>query len=95
MYLGKVVEYADVDDLFYDPLHPYTPALLRSIPRMGEKARDRLESIRGSVPLPLDLPTGCSFYARCDQAKKDICNKDVPPLVEVKKEHRVACFLYR
>ncbi len=95
MYLGRVVEYASVDDLFYDPLHPYTQALLRSIPRMGKKAKARLESIEGTVPLPLDLPAGCSFYPRCGQAKKDICNKDVPPLVEVKKEHRVACFLYR
>lgn len=94
MYLGKVVEYASVDDLFYDPLHPYTQALLRSIPRMGKKAKARLESIEGTVPLPLDLPVGCSFYARCGQAKKGICNKDTPPLAKVKRKHSVRCFLY-
>lgn len=94
MYLGRIVEYASVDDLFYDPLHPYTTALLKSIPRMGKKVKARLESIEGTVPLPLDLPVGCGFYARCRQAKKGICNKDMPPLVEVKKNHRVRCFLY-
>jgi len=94
MYLGRIVEYASVDDLFYDPLHPYTRALLRSIPRVGKKAKARLESIEGTVPLPLDLPVGCGFYARCRHAKKAICNKDIPPLIEVKKEHRVRCFLY-
>lgn len=94
MYLGRIVEYASVDDLFYDPLHPYTQALLRSIPRMGKKSKARLESIEGTVPLPLDLPVGCGFYARCRQAKKGICNKKMPPLVEVKKKHTVRCFLY-
>ncbi|MBA7692847.1 Oligopeptide transport ATP-binding protein OppD [subsurface metagenome] len=76
MYLGRIVEYASVDDLFYDPLHPYTRALLKSIPKIGKKAKAHLESIEGTVPLPLDLPA------------------DTPPLVEVKKEHRVRCFLY-
>jgi len=94
MYLGKIVEYASIDDLFYDPLHPYTKALLRSIPKVGKKARTRLDSIRGTVPLPLDLPVGCSFYARCRQAKEGICNKDNPPLIKVKENHRVRCFLY-
>ena len=94
MYLGKIVEYAGIDDLFYDPLHPYTKALLRSIPKVGRKARTRLDSIRGTVPLPLDLPVGCSFYARCRQAKEGICDKNNPPLIEVKEKHRVRCFLY-
>jgi peptide/nickel transport system ATP-binding protein len=94
MYLGRIVEYASVDDLFYDPLHPYTRALLKSIPRMGKGVKARLESIKGTVPLPLDLPLECGFYARCGQAKKGICDKDMPPLVEVKKKHRVRCFQY-
>jgi len=94
MYLGRIVEYASVDDIFYNPLHPYTKALLRSIPKLGKKARTRLDSIKGTVPLPLDLPPGCSFYPRCSQAKKGICNKDIPPLVEAKEKHRVRCFLY-
>jgi len=94
MYLGRIVEYASVDDLFYDPLHPYTKALLKSIPKVGKKAKVRLDSIKGTVPLPLDLPVGCSFYSRCGQAKEGICNKDTPPLLEVKEKHRVRCFLY-
>jgi len=94
MYLGRIVESTDVDDLFYNPLHPYTQALLKSIPRVGKKSRARLESIEGTVPLPLDLPVGCGFYARCPRAKEGICNKDMPPLVEAKKKHRVRCFLY-
>jgi len=94
MYLGRIVEYASVDDLFYDPLHPYTKALLKSIPKVGKKARARLDSIKGTVPLPLDLPVGCSFYARCGQAKEGICSKDIPPLVEAKEKHKVRCFLY-
>lgn len=94
MYLGKIVEYASVDDIFYDPFHPYTKALLMSIPKMGRKAKTRLTSIEGNVPLPLDLPPGCSFYARCPKAKKNICNKNVPSLIEVAEKHRVSCFLY-
>ncbi len=94
MYLGKIVEYASVDDLFYDPLHPYTKALLKSIPKVGKKAKVRLDSIRGTVPLPLDLPVGCSFFSRCPQAKEGICNKDTPSLVKVKEKHKVRCFLY-
>ncbi len=94
MYLGRIVEYASVDDLFYDPLHPYTKALLKSIPKVGKKAKARLDSIKGTVPLPLDLPGGCSFYSRCREAKEGICNKDTPPLVEAKEKHQVRCFLY-
>jgi len=94
MYLGKIVEFAGVDDIFHDPLHPYTTALLKSIPKVGKEAKVRLESIEGTVPLPLDLPVGCGFYARCRKAKKGVCNKQNPPLVEVKKQHSVRCFLY-
>ena len=95
MYLGKAVEYASVDEIFHNPLHPYTVRLLRSIPKVGRKARTRLDAIKGTVPLPLDLPPGCSFYPRCPEAKKGLCNKEDPPLVEVKKGHWVSCFLYK
>ena len=80
---------------------PSKKALDKEIPPPGEamiglegKAKTRLESIEGTVPLPLDLPAGCGFYARCLEAKKGICNKDIPPLVEAKKKHGVRCFLY-
>jgi len=94
MYLGKVVEYAPVSEIFHNPLHPYTIRLLKSIPRVGKKARKRLEAIKGTVPLPLDLPEECSFYPRCPEAKKGVCNKNIPPLVKVKENHLVRCFLY-
>jgi len=94
MYLGKAVEYASVDEIFHHPLHPYTVRLLRSIPKVGKKARTRLDAIKGTVPLPLDLPPGCSFYPRCPEAKKGLCNKETPSLVEVEKNHWVSCFLY-
>ena len=95
MYLGKVVEHANADEIFHNPLHPYTIGLLKSIPKVGKKARTRLEAIKGTVPLPLDLPRGCRFYQRCQEAKKGICNVDSPSLIEVTKGHRVSCFLYK
>lgn len=94
MYLGKVVEYAPVSEIFHNPLHPYTVRLLKSIPKVGKKARERLEAIKGTVPLPLDLPRECGFYPRCPEAKEGICNKNIPPLVKAKENHLVRCFLY-
>ncbi|MCL6429404.1 MAG: ABC transporter ATP-binding protein [Anaerolineae bacterium] len=96
MYMGKVVEEADVDSLFHDPKHPYTRALLRSIPRLGQRTRERqrLESIRGSVPDPYALPKGCSFHPRCAQAIRGVCDREEPPYVEVGPAHKVRCVLY-
>lgn len=95
MYLGNVVEHANTDEIFHNPLHPYTIGLLKSIPKVGKKARTRLEAIKGTVPPPLDLPRGCTFYQRCREAKEGICNVDNPSLIEVTKGHRVSCFLYK
>jgi oligopeptide/dipeptide ABC transporter ATP-binding protein len=97
MYLGKVVEHASVDDLFYKPLHPYTQALLQSIPRLGaKKGRDqRLTSIHGSVPDPYNLPKGCPFHPRCAKYIPDVCNKEEPPVVKVDSGHQVRCVLYK
>lgn len=96
MYLGKVVEDASVEDLFYKPLHPYTQALLQSIPRLGAKKdrNQRLASIRGSVPDPYNLPRGCPFHPRCAK-RLDICDKEEPPLVKVDTGHQVRCVLYK
>ena len=94
MYLGRIVEQADVDTIFYDPLHPYTQALLNSIPKVDKKARSRLTTIRGTVPVPLNLRKGCGFYSRCDTAKEGICNVEDPPMVEVAEGHRVRCFQF-
>ena len=96
MYMGKIVEQADVDTIFHHPLHPYTGALLESIPRLGQRTRDRrrLASIRGMVPDPYALPRGCSFHPRCSQAIGGVCNREEPPFVEVEPGHMVRCVLY-
>ena len=94
MYLGKIVEGANVNDIFYNPKHPYTIALLKSIPKIGKKVRARLESIKGMVPDPYNLPSGCRFHTRCPSYIRGVCEKGEPPEVEVAPEHRAACFLY-
>jgi oligopeptide/dipeptide ABC transporter ATP-binding protein len=94
--MGRVVEEASVDDLFHSPLHPYTQALLRSIPRLGKKAagRQRLESIRGTVPDPYSIPKGCPYHPRCDQMISGVCDQRDPPYVEAEPGHKVRCMLY-
>ncbi|NMB11435.1 MAG: ABC transporter ATP-binding protein [Firmicutes bacterium] len=94
MYLGRIVESAPVDELFHNPLHPYTKALLKSIPKVGKKTKKRLESIKGTVPDAYNIPPGCSFHRRCPQYRKELCNTVVPNLVEIAPRHEVACLLY-
>jgi peptide/nickel transport system ATP-binding protein len=96
MYMGKVVEEANVDTIFHNPLHPYTSALLRSIPRLGLKTRDRqrLDSIRGTVPDPYAIPKGCSFHPRCSKRIRGVCDQQEPLNVQVEPEHKVRCVLY-
>jgi len=94
MYLGKVVERADVDSLFYNPQHPYMRALLKSIPRVGRKSRQRLESIKGVVPDPYAIPAGCPFHPRCRDFISGVCNREEPPRVQVGSGHWARCHLY-
>jgi peptide/nickel transport system ATP-binding protein len=94
MYLGRVVEQAPVDAIFHAPKHPYTQALLRSIPRMRARSRERLRPIAGAVPHPYDRPTGCPFHPRCPDAIPGRCNVDAPRLRPVGDGHAVSCFLY-
>jgi peptide/nickel transport system ATP-binding protein len=94
MYLGRVVEQAPVDAIFHAPKHPYTRALLRSIPRMRARSRERLRPIAGAVPHPYDRPTGCPFHPRCPDAIPGRCNVDAPRLRPVGDGHAVSCFLY-
>jgi len=89
MYLGRQVEQAPVDELFFNPRHPYTRALLRSIPRLGRKTRQRLESIRGMVPDPYSIPAGCAFRTRCPLYRPGLC--DDPRWIEVGPNHWVRC----
>jgi oligopeptide/dipeptide ABC transporter ATP-binding protein len=93
MYAGRIVEQGDVATVFASPLHPYTRALLRSIPRVQGGGRDpahRLLSIPGQVPSPSALPPGCSYAPRCPLAD-DICLSTMPPIVEVLPKHDVRC----
>ena len=94
MYLGRIVEFTDVDSLFYNAKHPYTRALIQSIPKIGKKSRVRLESIRGAVPVPINRPPGCGFYPRCSEAIDGLCNRVDPPLVQIEDDHAAACFVY-
>jgi oligopeptide/dipeptide ABC transporter ATP-binding protein len=95
MYMGKVVEEAPVEDLFQEPLHPYTQGLLESIPWIGRKLRSgrrQLQEIPGIVPSLLEMPEGCRFHPRCSRAM-NICSKEEPPLVQ-KNGRRVLCWLW-
>jgi peptide/nickel transport system ATP-binding protein len=94
MYLGRVVEQAPVDEIFHAPRHPYTQGLLRSIPRMRSRSRERLNPIAGAVPHPYDRPTGCPFHPRCPQFMPGRCDAEEPTLQPVGDKHTVSCFLY-
>jgi oligopeptide/dipeptide ABC transporter ATP-binding protein len=92
MYLGKIVESADVDSIFYQPMHPYTSALINSIPRLGQKKHIiRLSAIAGTVPDPYSIPKGCPFHTRCPFNDHDRCVKEAPALREVTPGHLAAC----
>ncbi len=93
MYLGKVVERSDIESLFADPQHPYTQALMQSIPKIGQKA-GRLEAIRGMVPSPGNVPAGCPFHPRCNSAISGVCDTKAPQLQQTRAGHWVSCFLY-
>jgi peptide/nickel transport system ATP-binding protein len=98
MYLGEVVEMADVDTIFYNPKHPYTQALIHSIPLLGLKSvkgiTEPLTAIQGSVPDPYSVPSGCPFHPRCDQAILGVCDRREPPFLELAPNHKVRCVLY-
>ena len=91
MYLGKVVEYAPVEKLFENPLHPYTKALLASIPIPRPLRKRREIALKGDIPNPINPPSGCRFHPRCPIAR-EICGKEEPELRELEKDHFVACF---
>jgi oligopeptide/dipeptide ABC transporter ATP-binding protein len=93
MYLGRAVETGPVADIFASPHHPYTRALLRSIPTVMAKPRTRLPTIAGSIPLPSARPLGCAFSPRCTEVLGDICNTAQPPPV-VDGPRNVRCFLH-
>lgn len=88
MYAGRTVEVAPADQLFSDPQHPYTQALIKSLPRFGHRV-DKLDTIEGSVPSPLNLPAGCAFQNRCSRVNAACIQK--PELRIIGDKHKVAC----
>ena len=91
MYAGTICELTRVEGLFKNPLHPYTKALLKSIP---SKNAERLESIEGNVPNLVHPPSGCRFHPRCPRARKK-CQEIKPQIERAEKDHFVACHFYK
>jgi peptide/nickel transport system ATP-binding protein len=94
MYLGRVVEEGPVDAIFHAPKHPYTRALLRSIPSVDSPPRRKLPTISGSIPHPYNRPSGCPFHTRCPDFMPGLCNVVEPALAPVGAGQLAACFLY-
>lgn len=96
MYLGKIVEVATRDELFTNPQHPYTQALIGAIPRVGEGKKKMKKSLSGEVPSPINPPSGCPFHPRCSKNLGEICNTKLPTLKNYtgQSEHKTACWLY-
>ncbi|MCC9075121.1 ABC transporter ATP-binding protein [Litorilinea aerophila] len=94
MYLGQVVERADVVSIFREPKHPYTQALLRSIPKIDRQRRKRLDTIEGMVPDPYNIPPGCPFHPRCTAFMPGLCDRLEPPVYDTGDGHLARCLLY-
>lgn len=92
MYCGKIMEESSISSLFKNPLNPYTEGLIKCIPRIDDRA-EILYTIDGNVPHPTDFPKGCRFSTRCSKLIEK-CKKELPPLIEVEKNHLVRCWLY-
>ena len=90
LYAGRVCESASTRTIFYNPLHPYTMALLEAVPSLALK-RDKLKVIPGAIPNLIEPPSGCRFHPRCEFAKQGVCTLTVPPLTEMEPDHYVAC----
>ena len=93
MYLGNLVEYADKETLFQNPLHPYTKALFSAIPVPDPDVKGERIILEGSIPSPANPPSGCKFHTRCSYVM-DICKEQIPEMIIIEKGHQVACHLY-
>ncbi len=94
MYLGRMVEQGSVDQIFHDPKHPYTKALLQSIPSVNATPRVQLPTIAGSIPHPFNRPAGCPFNPRCAYAIAEVCDRVEPESTAFDERHRASCHLY-
>jgi oligopeptide/dipeptide ABC transporter ATP-binding protein len=90
MYLGKIVEIGTSDEIFAAPSHPYTQSLLAAVPRLGQGKRRRQAVLKGDIPSPYAIPSGCRFRTRCPKAQ-DICRNVAPPSVQLSSTHKVDC----
>jgi oligopeptide/dipeptide ABC transporter ATP-binding protein len=93
MYLGRIVEMASYRNLYNNPKHPYTEALISAIPEPNPRASRKKTILSGDVPTPINPPSGCCFHPRCNK-RMDRCARQVPFLKDIDKEHLVACYLY-
>ena len=94
MYLGRIVELAETEELFEKPLHPYTEALLSAVPVIHPRLRRKRILLKGDVPSPLAKPPGCAFHTRCRYAR-DECRIETPGLIEAAPGHQAACHLIK
>jgi peptide/nickel transport system ATP-binding protein len=94
MYLGRVMETGTVDAIFHHPQHPYTKALLQSIPTMHAPSKELLPTIEGSIPHPFDRPAGCLFHPRCSEFMRGKCDLGLPALRALNDQQSASCFLY-
>ena len=93
MYLGKIMESSSSQLIVDQPLHPYTQALVAAVPVPDPDSKRTMDVISGEIPSPIDPPSGCRFHTRCPYAHER-CMREEPALVEVEKDHLVACHLY-
>lgn len=93
MYLGDIVELALANDLYGDPKHPYTEALLSAVPNVDKMARRKRIELHGEIPSPIDPPSGCKFHPRCPKAM-EVCKAVAPTLIQIGANRQVACHLY-
>jgi oligopeptide/dipeptide ABC transporter ATP-binding protein len=96
MYLGKIVEMASDRELYLNPKHPYTRALLSAVPTAAPGAREKRKNrqlLAGDVPSPINPPSGCRFHTRCPRVM-DECRRREPPVTDIAPGHRISCFLY-
>ncbi len=93
MYLGKIVELSTCDELYNNPLHPYTEALLSAVPVPDPLYPKKRIILKGDPPSPVDLPRGCMFFSRCPMADSSVCSEEHPPLEQKHSGHWVACWL--
>jgi peptide/nickel transport system ATP-binding protein len=94
MYLGKIMEMGSIEKIVYEPLHPYTKALISAVPVPDPTAERIKVVIKGEIPSPVNPPSGCRFHTRCPVAI-EVCRKEEPPLIDIGKEHYVACHLVK